>query len=244
MTRWPFNKLIRQKALDETMRHIHYEDENSRYITIGCVEKVEFGLIHELVHMNAMIILVNLDFCDYVHSRYACLLAGLKIPIVSMWRSILPEFLITYGWLKMAWKCRVLVASRGMLPSPCKLCLLVISHMTSGLRLIMAMISSRTPRCVIIKCWLAALPCPALLSPDLYMCLVKCWRLETTLLVTTKVCSATCLKDLGHFQTVTMDGKCLTAPPRTWRCPPAFEFHFHSLFGFWVWPLTMKLINF
>ncbi|XP_023548790.1 isomultiflorenol synthase isoform X1 [Cucurbita pepo subsp. pepo] len=39
MTRWPFNKLIRQKALDETMRHIHYEDENSRYITIGCVEK-------------------------------------------------------------------------------------------------------------------------------------------------------------------------------------------------------------
>uniref|UniRef100_A0A0A0LG93 Terpene cyclase/mutase family member n=1 Tax=Cucumis sativus TaxID=3659 RepID=A0A0A0LG93_CUCSA len=40
MTRWPFNKLIRQKALNETMRHIHYEDENSRYITIGCVEKV------------------------------------------------------------------------------------------------------------------------------------------------------------------------------------------------------------
>ncbi|XP_038889705.1 isomultiflorenol synthase-like isoform X2 [Benincasa hispida] len=39
MTRWPFNKLIRQKALNETMRHIHYEDENSRYITIGCVEK-------------------------------------------------------------------------------------------------------------------------------------------------------------------------------------------------------------
>ncbi|XP_050940718.1 isomultiflorenol synthase-like isoform X2 [Cucumis melo] len=39
MTRWPFNKLIRQKALNETMRHIHYEDENSRYVTIGCVEK-------------------------------------------------------------------------------------------------------------------------------------------------------------------------------------------------------------
>ncbi|KAL1815652.1 hypothetical protein ACET3Z_018226 [Daucus carota] len=39
LTRWPFNKL-RKKALETTMKHIHYEDENSRYITIGCVEKV------------------------------------------------------------------------------------------------------------------------------------------------------------------------------------------------------------
>ncbi|XP_015581645.1 lupeol synthase-like isoform X1 [Ricinus communis] len=37
-TRWPFNKL-RKKALKLTMDHIHYEDENSRYITIGCIEK-------------------------------------------------------------------------------------------------------------------------------------------------------------------------------------------------------------
>ncbi|XP_059447364.1 beta-amyrin synthase-like [Corylus avellana] len=40
LTRWPFNKLVREKALQITMKHIHYEDENSRYITIGCVEKV------------------------------------------------------------------------------------------------------------------------------------------------------------------------------------------------------------
>lgn len=40
LTRWPLNKLIRKKALEVTMKHIHYEDENSRYITIGCVEKV------------------------------------------------------------------------------------------------------------------------------------------------------------------------------------------------------------
>lgn len=40
LTRWPLNKLIRQKALKETMKFIHYEDHNSRYITIGCVEKV------------------------------------------------------------------------------------------------------------------------------------------------------------------------------------------------------------
>ncbi|RVX03813.1 Beta-Amyrin Synthase 1 [Vitis vinifera] len=41
LTRWPFKKL-RKKALEVTMKHIHYEDENSRYITIGCVEKVFF----------------------------------------------------------------------------------------------------------------------------------------------------------------------------------------------------------
>ncbi|XVF24704.1 hypothetical protein REPUB_Repub13aG0150400 [Reevesia pubescens] len=35
---WPFTKL-REKALKVTMDLIHYEDENSRYITIGCVEK-------------------------------------------------------------------------------------------------------------------------------------------------------------------------------------------------------------
>ncbi|XP_062078521.1 beta-amyrin synthase-like [Humulus lupulus] len=40
LTRWPLNKLIREKALQVTMEYIHYEDENSRYITIGCVEKV------------------------------------------------------------------------------------------------------------------------------------------------------------------------------------------------------------
>ncbi|MED6198111.1 Beta-amyrin synthase [Stylosanthes scabra] len=40
LTRWPFNKLVRDRALQVTMKHIHYEDENSRYITIGCVEKV------------------------------------------------------------------------------------------------------------------------------------------------------------------------------------------------------------
>ncbi|CAL5210450.1 unnamed protein product [Lathyrus oleraceus] len=40
LNRWPFNKLVRKRALEVTMKHIHYEDENSRYLTIGCVEKV------------------------------------------------------------------------------------------------------------------------------------------------------------------------------------------------------------
>ncbi|KAM3216251.1 hypothetical protein P3L10_025692 [Capsicum annuum] len=39
LTHWPFNKL-RNKALEVTMKHIHHEDENSWYITIGCGEKV------------------------------------------------------------------------------------------------------------------------------------------------------------------------------------------------------------
>ncbi|KAL5718244.1 hypothetical protein ACHQM5_011171 [Ranunculus cassubicifolius] len=39
LTCWPMSKL-REKAIQVTMKHIHYEDENSRYITIGCVEKV------------------------------------------------------------------------------------------------------------------------------------------------------------------------------------------------------------
>ncbi|XP_016541105.2 beta-amyrin synthase isoform X2 [Capsicum annuum] len=43
LTHWPFNKL-RNKALEVTMKHIHYEDENSRYITIANVEKVLFML--------------------------------------------------------------------------------------------------------------------------------------------------------------------------------------------------------
>ncbi|XP_038698932.1 beta-amyrin synthase-like [Tripterygium wilfordii] len=39
LSRWPLNKLIRDHALAVTMKHIHYEDENSRYITIGNIEK-------------------------------------------------------------------------------------------------------------------------------------------------------------------------------------------------------------
>ncbi|KAF6153117.1 hypothetical protein GIB67_034839 [Kingdonia uniflora] len=39
LARWPLSKL-RDKALKITMKHIHYEDENSRYFTLGCIEKV------------------------------------------------------------------------------------------------------------------------------------------------------------------------------------------------------------
>ncbi|EFH64820.1 hypothetical protein ARALYDRAFT_475791 [Arabidopsis lyrata subsp. lyrata] len=37
---WPLNKLVRNKALQVAMKHIHYEDENSHYITIGSIEKI------------------------------------------------------------------------------------------------------------------------------------------------------------------------------------------------------------
>lgn len=39
--RWPAKRL-REKALQSVMQHIHYEDENTRYICIGPVNKVCF----------------------------------------------------------------------------------------------------------------------------------------------------------------------------------------------------------
>ncbi|KAK4592983.1 hypothetical protein RGQ29_017211 [Quercus rubra] len=39
LTRWPLNKLVREKTLKAAMKLIHYEDEITRYITIGVVEK-------------------------------------------------------------------------------------------------------------------------------------------------------------------------------------------------------------
>ncbi|XP_057520604.1 lupeol synthase-like isoform X2 [Amaranthus tricolor] len=39
LNRWPFSKL-REKAMKLAMEHVHYEDINSRYLCIGCVEKV------------------------------------------------------------------------------------------------------------------------------------------------------------------------------------------------------------
>ncbi|XP_010048521.2 cycloartenol synthase [Eucalyptus grandis] len=39
LMQWPLSKL-RKKALDHVMQHIHYEDENTRYICLGPVNKV------------------------------------------------------------------------------------------------------------------------------------------------------------------------------------------------------------
>lgn len=39
LTRWP-GSMLRKKALAHTMEHIHYEDENTRYLDIGPVNKV------------------------------------------------------------------------------------------------------------------------------------------------------------------------------------------------------------
>ena len=77
MTRWPFNKLIRQKALNETMRHIHYEDENSRYVTIGCVEKVSY--------LNSLLIAIFL--------LLTCITFELDLAIlVYLW---IPQFIVS-----------------------------------------------------------------------------------------------------------------------------------------------------
>ncbi|KAK4755823.1 hypothetical protein SAY87_009580 [Trapa incisa] len=39
LNHWPFS-LLREKALDIAINHVHYEDINSRYLCIGCVEKI------------------------------------------------------------------------------------------------------------------------------------------------------------------------------------------------------------
>lgn len=44
LMRWPGKKL-REKALRTVMEHIHYEDENTRYICIGPVNKVRMHLL-------------------------------------------------------------------------------------------------------------------------------------------------------------------------------------------------------
>lgn len=68
---WPFNK-IRERAVQKAIEHIHYEDENSRYITIGCVEKV--GETH-IPHLQD-IIFYYYSYCRISHAATddACLL--------------------------------------------------------------------------------------------------------------------------------------------------------------------------
>jgi cycloartenol synthase len=39
LKRWPFS-MLRDKALEKAIEHVQYEDINSRYLCIGCVEKV------------------------------------------------------------------------------------------------------------------------------------------------------------------------------------------------------------
>ena len=43
MLHWPGSKL-REKALETVMQHVHYEDENTQYICIASVNKVNWGL--------------------------------------------------------------------------------------------------------------------------------------------------------------------------------------------------------
>ncbi|GFP95109.1 beta-amyrin synthase 1 [Phtheirospermum japonicum] len=79
LTRWPLNKL-REKALQVTMKHIHYEDENSRYITIGCVEKVKEDPSGDFRSMYRHISKGSWTFSDQDHGWQVsdCTAEGLK----------------------------------------------------------------------------------------------------------------------------------------------------------------------
>ncbi|CAN0840177.1 Beta-amyrin synthase [Linum grandiflorum] len=39
LRRWPFSKVIREKAMETAIKHIHYEEEASQYITLASVDK-------------------------------------------------------------------------------------------------------------------------------------------------------------------------------------------------------------
>ena len=44
LKRWPFS-MLREKALKAAIDHIYYEDENTRYLSIGSVEKVSISQV-------------------------------------------------------------------------------------------------------------------------------------------------------------------------------------------------------
>lgn len=52
--RWPAKRL-REKALDTVMQHIHYEDENTRYICIGPVNKVLDILMMHIINSDNLL---------------------------------------------------------------------------------------------------------------------------------------------------------------------------------------------
>lgn len=70
--RWPAKRL-RQKALETVMQHIHYEDENTRYICIGPVNKVCTDIL--MIHI---IIIIN---CSMVLCMGRCRLQNLKLQV-------------------------------------------------------------------------------------------------------------------------------------------------------------------
>ena len=98
LTRWPFNKL-RKKALEVTMKHIHYEDENSRYITIGCVEKVIF--LQWIMSIQTVYLFFGVLIWLKLNRCCVCFHVGLKIQMGIISRSTLLGFQIIYGLEKM-----------------------------------------------------------------------------------------------------------------------------------------------
>ena len=51
--RWPGKKL-REKSLRVVMEHIHYEDENTRYLCIGPVNKVCISLVYFSLNFHVL----------------------------------------------------------------------------------------------------------------------------------------------------------------------------------------------
>jgi len=78
LTRWPFNK-IREKALEVAIKGIHYEDQNTRYIQAGCINKVIIAISKACI---LFIVYAPIEIFSFGHfmcvlrSLHLCLLAG------------------------------------------------------------------------------------------------------------------------------------------------------------------------
>lgn len=70
MNRWPFNK-IRDRAIKKTVKYLRYGAENSRYITIGCVEKVSKTNIFLLYFIGYIedLIMVGWSFISWKRNK-------------------------------------------------------------------------------------------------------------------------------------------------------------------------------
>ena len=102
LTRWPFNK-IREKALEVAIKGIHYEDQNTRYIHGGCINKV-FIIISKHIYYLYYAPIEIFSFGDFMflfRSLDLCLLVGYTIHLEMPLRSILQGSQIIYGFQKM-----------------------------------------------------------------------------------------------------------------------------------------------
>uniref|UniRef100_A0A3Q7J7E8 Squalene cyclase C-terminal domain-containing protein n=1 Tax=Solanum lycopersicum TaxID=4081 RepID=A0A3Q7J7E8_SOLLC len=88
LTQWLFNKL-RNKDLEVYMKHVHYEDGNSLYITVGCVNKGCIG-ISQKDHGLFRIKIMDVQVFDSTAEALKCCLLFSTMPSELISKAIKP----------------------------------------------------------------------------------------------------------------------------------------------------------